>query len=1027
MIPPASRLPGLVRDGREASVPLIPNSGLQFLDIPLDLGKLEFERAWFDLPRESGFAALREARRTEDGRNWRAVGEGQQIFDARDPALFRPALEEALLPFLEEWIPIPYLLRQADGPPELRRLDHGPQNWARLRIVQLAEKEPEGYTHRAVLAFDTATQDPARRDFLAPRAGERGIFVLGCTLREIAWLLAGRPGADGVPKPSWLANWVEELYRRRDHTGQPLDPREPIGNRHLACYLTLLGALGASGMMPRVELVDLRTAEATPGGYIDVDLVLDLGNSRSCGFLVERAQGRPALSDGYRLALRDLSAPEHVWDEPFPSRLEFANHRFGNDDHSLDAGSDDAFYWPSPVRIGAEAARLSALSIGAEGQTGLSSPKRYVWDERERLTPWRPNPTTSDGLGQLIGHYLNHLTPDGRPLSQVPGGVSAVRALFSRASLFSLFLLEVLLQARSQINSYAARYGRQDIAAPRRLASVILTVPPALPVEELKLVRERAAQAVQLLSDVTGGIGARPRSGLPGAAERGSGFIPVEAKLDEATATQIVHLFDQISHVHRGDAPLFLDLVGRPRAVAAGAAPVPSARIGSIDVGGGTTDLAIHTFTLEDNVVVPREDFREGFRVAGDDVLEQAVMRHVLPAVVAALVAAGAAEDRARAFLISNFQVPASNEPERQSRRLVLGHLLAPAALGLLARYEGWTPLASAGVGAERLAALLGDSRAQLSVRPVAGTKAAGPRQRAAAWFDERAARETGARGFRLLDVAIPVDLAALHETVRQTLREPLEPLCEIVHRHRCDTLLLSGRGARWPAVTEIVLGSLCIEPDRVVPMHRHPVGAWYPHADGCGRISDPKTTVAVGALLHRLLRGGQLDNLAMRDKFGARSTARYIGVMSDGRIPRERVLFEGVDLDAAPGSDPVVKELRVPGSCFLGFRQFAAPRWPATPLYRLAFASADAAGGVTPPVSLAIRRKLPRARKDDPDPVAEFEIVRGSQVDAAGVRLAREPIVLSLQTLAAEEGSHWQDSGQLELLDKVLPAARMG
>jgi hypothetical protein len=164
-----------------------------------------------------------------------------------------------------------------------------------------------------------------------------------------------------------------------------------------------------------------------------------------------------------------------------------------------------------------------------------------------------------------------------------------------------------------------------------------------------------------------------------------------------------------------------------------------------------------------------------------------------------------------------------------------------------------------------------------------------------------------------------------------------------------------------------------------------------------------------------------------MRDKFGARSTARYIGVMSDGRIPRERVLFEGVDLDAAPGSDPVVKELRVPGSCFLGFRQFAAPRWPATPLYRLAFASADAAGGVTPPVSLAIRRKLPRARKDDPDPVAEFEIVRGSQVDAAGVRLAREPIVLSLQTLAAEEGSHWQDSGQLELLDKVLPAARMG
>jgi hypothetical protein len=1026
MIPPAAKLPGLLRDGREALVPLIPNSGIQFLDIPLNLKDLEFERGWFDLPRESGLAALREARRSEDGRSWKLLGDTPQSFEARDPAIFQPALDEALLPFLNEWIPLPYLLRQADGPPDLRRLDHGPQNWARLRIVALTTPEPEGYTHRAVLAFDTTTQEAARRDFLAPRAGERGIFVLGTTLRELAWLLAGRTGADGAPKPSWVANWVEELYRRRDHQGEALDPRAPIGNRHLACYLTLLGALGATGMMPRVELVDLRTAENTPGGYIDVDLVLDLGNSRSCGFLVERAQGRPSISDGYRLALRDLSAPEHVWDEPFQSRLEFANHHFGNDDHSLDAGSDYAFYWPSPVRIGPEAARLSALSIGAEGQTGLSSPKRYVWDDRERLTPWRPNPTTAQGVGQLIGHYLNHLTPDGRPLSQAQGGVSAVRALFSRASLFSLFLLEVLLQARSQINSYAARYGRQDIAAPRRLASVILTVPPALPVEELALMRDRADHAVRLLSDVTNGIAARPRSGAAAATTTTQPvFIPVEAKLDEATATQIVYLFDQVSHVHRGDAPLFLDLVGRPRALVPGAAPVPSVRIGSIDVGGGTTDLAIHTFTLEDNVVVPREDFREGFRVAGDDVLEQVVMRHVLPAVAEAMAAAGAGEERARRFLISTFRVPASNEPERQSRRLVLGHVLAPAALALLARYEGWTPLASGGVATLPLRALLGEAAATLAARPVAGTKPADPRARAAAWFDDRAAQEAGAPGFRLLDTPIAVDLAAIHETVRQTIREPLEPLCEIVHHHRCDMLLLSGRGARWPAVAEIVLGSLCIEPDRVVPMHRYHVGAWYPHADGTGRISDPKTTVAVGAMLHRLLRGGQLDNLSMRDKFGARSTARYIGVMSDSKIPRERILFEGVDLDIQPGGDPVVKELRVPGSCFLGFRQFAAPRWPASPLYRLAFDSPQAAEGVKLPVRLAIRRKQPRASKAEAEPVTEFEILRGSQVDAVGNRLRDNTIVLTLQTLAAEEGSHWQDSGQLDLLDKLLAAGR--
>ena len=40
---------------------------------------------------------------------------------------------------------------------KVRRLAPGPQNWARIRIVELSPKEAEGNTHRAALAFDTAT------------------------------------------------------------------------------------------------------------------------------------------------------------------------------------------------------------------------------------------------------------------------------------------------------------------------------------------------------------------------------------------------------------------------------------------------------------------------------------------------------------------------------------------------------------------------------------------------------------------------------------------------------------------------------------------------------------------------------------------------------------------------------------------------------------------------------------------------------------------------------------------------------
>lgn len=79
---------------------------------------------------------------------------------------------------------------------------------------------------------------------------------------------------------------------------------------HLATYLTLLEALAASGTVPTVRVVD--PAHLTP---VDVDLVLDLGNSRSTGMLVETLPQRQTnLNDSYLLQIRDLSpAGSHLY------------------------------------------------------------------------------------------------------------------------------------------------------------------------------------------------------------------------------------------------------------------------------------------------------------------------------------------------------------------------------------------------------------------------------------------------------------------------------------------------------------------------------------------------------------------------------------------------------------------------------------------------------------------------------------------------------------------------------------------
>jgi len=1010
MIKPYTELPRPAGSGAGADIPLVPNSGIQFIDVPLPLEGVRISRDWYEVPLAEGLAALKPLRAAPD--------EGGYTYDSDGKAMFVSADEEgryttdtraALLPFLGKWVPVPFLQVEVDGPPGRRKLAPGPQNWARIRIVELAPKEAEGHTHRAVLAFDTATVARTQgAGFLAPWDRETARFALGSQVEEVSWL---------VDTP-WMRGWLAEMYRERDSAGRELAPDAPIGCRHFAAYLTLLALLEESGAVRPVRLVDIAAAEKQAGGFINVDLVLDLGNSRSCGFLVEQTPGRDrSIADSYRLALRDISQPEQTSDLPFESRVEFARAAFGREEWSLQSGRGSAFDWPSPVRVGPEALRLSAMNRGNEGQTGLSSPKRYLWDEKPRLTPWRFNPAT-DAEGVIRGSYLRYLAEDGTVLSMKKRSGIALRPLFSRASLFTLFLLEVLLQARAQVNSYAARYGRQDMTAPRRIASLILTLPPAMPLEEVRKVRERARAAAFLLRDVTGD--ATPR------------VLDVEAKLDEATATQIVYLYDQISHAYRGDAPDYFDLVGKQRAGPAGMRP--SLRIGSIDVGGGTTDLAIYTYTLTDRVVVPQEEFREGFRLAGDDVLETVVMRHVMPGLRRALAeseynGATLGTERAQQFLVSLFRVPASTEPERQARRLTLNHVLAPAALGLLAEYEGWNPMAAGGVEVRSIGQFLGARSAGLAA-VVPQTRGAAPEPaglRAAAWLNGRVA-ELGVRGFDVADVALDLDFAAIDATVGQTLQEALDPLCEIVNRFGCDVLLLSGRGARWPAVSAQVIASLAIEPHRVQPMHQYRVGAWYPFADGTGRIYDPKTTVAVGAMLYRLLRGGQLDNFALTDKFTMRSTARYVGLMeSDRRIRASRVLFRdlstGNPAEAAAGmaeTEEAERPLTFSGRSFLGFKQFGAERWPASPLYRIEFANADAAAGVALPLTFTLRRRLTR----DPDGDAmEFEIDETSVVDARGAPLRPGTLVRSLQTLPGDEGSHWLDAGQLATLDAILAA----
>jgi len=280
--------------------------------------------------------------------------------------------------------------------------------------------------------------------------------------------------------------------------------------------------------------------------------------------------------------------------------------------------------------------------------------------------------------------------------------------------------------------------------------------------------------------------------------------------------------------------------------------------------------------------------------------------------------------------------------------------------------------------------------------------------------FLEDAARGAGARGFALAEVRVAADWARIDTVVRSVMRQILGDLCEVVHAYDCDILLLSGRPSRLAAIQDVVLAKLPVMPDRIVPMYQYYVGGWYPFRDANARISDPKTTAAVGAMLAALAEGHLEGFLLRTSKLRMKSTARFIGKMDiSGQIKRENVLLSEIDLDKARDRN-APQEFKVDflAPIFLGFRQLGVERWPATPLYYMEYANPDSVARVALPLKVRVERAA--LDEDSPEEMKEDFVITEIE-DATGSSLRKTDVMLRLQTIRAEAG-YWRDTGVLTI-----------
>ena len=571
----------------------------------------------------------------------------------------------------------------------------------------------------------------------------------------------------------------------------------------------------------------------------------------------------------------------------------------------------------------------------------------------------------------------------------------------------TFMLCEVLAQALMQINSPSQRLRMSHSQVPRHLRSIVLTVPPSMSKPE----REIFARCMELaIGLVWKSFGWHPEDDpidLMDANSRETAWPPlpeVHVQWDEATCAQVVYLFNETQNNFGGRPEEFFAAMARPEQ-----ADRKSLTIASIDTGGGTTDLVINEYRLDDgqgsNVsIVPIQRFRDGFKIAGDDILLDVIREFILPPLRDALRNAGIENpDALLSRLIGNENLSVQDGVLRQQATL---QLFAPLGLRLLKTYEDYDPLDAGKQFSGTFGELLGDER---------------PTPKVEEYFASAVRKQLGhgSKPFDLLAIEIKVSLRRVHEMFiadRVSISKPVQALCEVVHSYPCDVLLLTGRPSRLPGFQALLHKLLPLPPGRIQPLYQYRTGGWYPfHRQGL--IEDPKTTAAVGAMLCLLSRNQRLPNFFFRSAvFRPYSTLKFLGMIDDNNVLKEaNVYYRDIDLDNRDYELPdTTFDMR--GTLRLGFRQLGSERWSAAPLYILSILDEKLKQRVSQGEVLKVRLRLSNKRLRNPDEGSEtFEFDGAESKDGGSVRT--RDIRLRLYTLSDNKlgEQYWLDSGSVK------------
>ncbi|MCE2574124.1 virulence factor SrfB [Komagataeibacter sp. FNDCR2] len=1105
------------------TISLVPGSLIQFHTIPLDAGKFKSALSecnfWVcpdqeESTEERKVTKLIPLERAEIDRRefwvWHEPAKGKPGQNERKTAPCRGGIpsgqiitvshKEILETLPDQWIPLPWLAHwENDGRTEFHNY---PSNWVRgcLRV------NDSNTDYCLELAFDTDID--LTESSGASRSEEGRMMPTLTDVRDdVAFGMPDDPGTlrNWLTENFWVREWMGELTRiahsrRKQNAYQPDLTDEEQEKKKFepdVIWLAFAQALSRVISLPKVRFIKL---DRSPP--IEVDLVLDLGNFRSCGVMIEQMPdnatiGSNGLENCSLLELRDLARPSCNYKGIFPSRVEFGKASFGLDHRSRGSGRSAAFYWPGQVRVGQQAERMLTSKRGTEGGSGLATPKRYLWSREPWMNGWYFNTTddcnTPPDEQPVTGRFrkplreiltepdtlaeswdiddLPHVLSYDHDDFEEKGAKSAGQCILSRSQLFVLMVEELVLHAIRFMNDPNQRAKRGLEGTARHLRSVVLTVPPGMALAERRILLERIKTGICFAWQQAGQNRLWKEAGwkknAPASIHDLCSSPKVECDLDEATATQLVWLENEIVSRLGGNVKEFFQLYGYPRETTdtqtSRTTKKDTIRIASLDIGGGTTDMMVATYAREESdALTPTQNFRESFQLAGDNLLEKVTADIVLKQAIApALARAGVPEPDI--LLRTLFRTSCEDVRDEAVRHLLVSILLEPAGLKVLELYEDIAPYETGIIGhftlrqteslpvsatydmqwtrcADFLRKILRKHYADFSAMPATGMEN----------FLNPPSIPTGndtekqPEAFDLRDITVTVDTLEVEKCIQSTLGETLKQFSAAIRAYGCDVMLLSGRPSKLRHVSDIITGQFPVMPQRIIRMHDYTISPSYPFSDARQKISDPKTTVVSGAAIWKLAGQKRLLNFTLRtEELKMKSTVNYIGVMqARAGTVAEALNNEPLDLETpfpptADGERKAVIELpNFENEVHLGWRQLPTPSWTATPLYRIRFRENGLETlkrrGLFPPYVLTVEQETTRQVADDlaarnpldalerrkADNLRQEDLVLRKLRSSTGEEYQgdlRDILEIQLMTTLEPKG-HWRDTGCLAL-----------